>query len=288
MNEQLANNDRSKTNKRKSESLTPFCFYQAMNYPIPRNKEIFAYQQPSNWKYLKTTHFSREQKNSYLAEFLHIIQKRSRIFPQFPFISTIYLANSITFNALKPSSDIDLFIITQKKRIWLARAFISVIMRFLKIKRSQDKSAKKFCLSFFIDEKHQNLEPLLLDQKDIYLAYRIAHLVPIYSEKSQNTIYQENQRVKRFLPNRTPEQHIYLDIPKSKKRGVLKIIIEYLFFGKRWDLREQLISKLRSIRIAQKKAQNPDLNKDIIINDHMLKFHYDKRAEYRDTIFTKK
>lgn len=288
MNEPVVNNDHSKQQKRQSDKPTPFCFYEAMQYPVPTNKETFAYKHPFQGNKKKSDSFSRSQKNLYLDSFLTFIKKRSRLYPQFPFIKAIYLANSITFNALQPSSDIDLFIITQKKRIWLARIRMAVIMRIFNIKRSKSNSRKKFCLSFFIDENKQNIKPLLLNEKDIYLPYRTAHLVPLYREKGKTNIFEENKRIQEFLPNRRAKQHIYLDLTPITKKGVFKTIIEFCFKGKRGNIRENIIAKFRSKRIIKQKAKNPELNKDIIISNYMLKFHQDKRLEYSKRIFKQK
>ena len=90
------------------------------------------------------------------------------------------MANSMSFNALHANSDIDLFAITQERRVWLARFFMTFMMWIYSIKRSSKTTRKRFCLSFFVDRNNQNLETLLLYKRDIYLPYWIAHLVPIY------------------------------------------------------------------------------------------------------------
>jgi hypothetical protein len=86
----------------------------------------------------------------------------------------------MTFNALHANSDIDLFVVTQERRVWLARFFMTLMMWVYSIKRSSKTTRKRFCLSFFVDRNNQNLEPLLLHERDIYLPYWIAHLVPVY------------------------------------------------------------------------------------------------------------
>ena len=86
----------------------------------------------------------------------------------------------MSFNGLHADSDIDLFVVTQERRVWLARFFMTLMMWVYSIKRSGKITRKRFCLSFFVDRNNQNLESLLLHKRDIYLPYWIAHLVPVY------------------------------------------------------------------------------------------------------------
>ena len=206
------NNSRNWSNK----TTAPFSFYEAMNYPIPDNE----------------TAFSRTQKNPHLESFLQIIRQRQRIFRYIPFVETVFLANSLSFNACKENSDIDLFIITKSNHLRTARLITSLVMA---IKRNSKISAKKFCLSFFISSDLNSLQSLLLNEQDIYLPYRIAHLVPLYdqNEKSdfssnEQNFYQQNLRVKDYLPNRTPKQHIFLNLPIEQGSSRLKKAIEKL------------------------------------------------------------
>lgn len=287
---------------------TPFCFYETLGYPIPTNQTPFSYD-PTHLNASKENQHknqnsdallsplahsntysssSRSTKNPYLEDFLHFIQKYEPLYRQLPFIHAIYLANSITFNALKSSSDIDLFIITEPKRLRLARLRISGIMLLFHIKRTKSKSCKKFCLSFFIDTNSQNLEPLLLSDHDLYLPYRISHLVPLYLQNGQANIYSDNLRIQRFLPNRTPQQHIFLKLPIVKGRGAIKAIVEILHRGWRGNFCEWLVQKFRFPLINYKTKKNPDLHKGIITTKSILKFHHDKRQHYSNLIFGKK
>ena len=86
----------------------------------------------------------------------------------------------MSFNGLHADSDIDLFVVAQERRVWLARFFMTLMMWVCSIKRSRKTTRKRFCLSFFVDRNNQNLESLLLHKRDIYLSYWITHLVPVY------------------------------------------------------------------------------------------------------------
>ncbi len=140
----------------------------------------------------------------------------------------IFLANSLTFNALKADSDLDLFVITTKGRIRTARLFMTAMMLLFGVKRTSNMGRKKFCLSFFIDEKHIELEKLLLHEQDVYLPYWIAHLVPWYQEQRTEIMFQKNSWVSRFLPYFQSQQMITLGLPIETGKGLWKSFWEFL------------------------------------------------------------
>ncbi|MDR2416093.1 MAG: hypothetical protein LBD75_05860 [Candidatus Peribacteria bacterium] len=146
--------------------------------------------------------------NDYLAE----IEKYATLYKSLPFVEEIYLCNSITFNALHENSDIDLFIITRPERIRTAKFWAMLFCTFAGIKRSLKKKGKRICLSFFITADHQNLYALSLPHLDIYLSYRIQHLVLLYQSNptKQPEIFKKNKRVQGVLPNYPSKQCIFL------------------------------------------------------------------------------
>ena len=237
---QNLNNSRNWSNK----TTAPFSFYEAMNYPIPDSETAFSRTQKNPLSFYEAmnypipdseTAFSRTQKNPHLESFLQIIRQRQRIFRYIPFVETVFLANSLSFNACKENSDIDLFIITKSNHLRTARLITSLVMAIIGIKRNAKTSAKKFCLSFFISSDLKSLQSLLLNEQDIYLPYRIAHLVPLYDQNkksdfssNEQKFYQQNLRVKDYLPNRTPKQHIFLNLPIEQGSSRLKKAIEKL------------------------------------------------------------
>ncbi|MDR2190942.1 MAG: hypothetical protein LBP53_07410 [Candidatus Peribacteria bacterium] len=146
--------------------------------------------------------------NDYLSE----IEKYATLYKSLPFVEEIYLCNSITFNALHEHSDIDLFIITRPGRIRTAKFRAMVMFTFAGIKRSLKKKEKKVCLSFFITADYQNLYALSLPHLDIYLSYRIQHLVLLYHVETTKPpeIFKKNKRVQGILPNYPGKQCIFL------------------------------------------------------------------------------
>ena len=277
----------------KTLSVQPYLrFYEIMNYPVPKDTEqFFQYSETEHTnaiKQLKNTtkdkqenSFSRDKKCEYMDEYLQEIKRLETTFQSIPFVEQIFLCNSISFNALDKDSDIDLFITAEPGRIRTVK-FRSMVLFTLKwAKRFWKNSRKKICLSFFITSNSQNLYPISLPSLDIYLAYRIAHLVLIYQpdEKINNSFFQSNKWVKWILPNYQEKQKISLWIKPFSWNTKFKDIMEILWDWFLWNIFESLVKHLQKAIIRLKRIRNPVWNKDVIISDTMLKFHQDIREK---------
>ena len=277
----------------KTLSIQPYLrFYEIMDYPVPKNLELFFQfsdtENTNENKMLKNTYkdnpwnwFSRDQKSKYMDEYLKEIKRLKTTFQSIPFVEQIFLCNSISFNALDENSDIDLFIIAEPERIRTVK-FRSMLLFALKwAKRFWKKIRKKICLSFFITSDSQNLYSISLSSLDIYLAYRIAHLVLIYQpdEKENNSFFESNKWVKWILPNYQEKQTISLWIEPFKWNTKFKNIVETMWNWLLWNIFERIIKHIQKSIIRLKRIRNPIWNKDVIISDTMLKFHQDIREK---------
>ena len=258
-------------------------FYKVMNYPIPTQSQYFLFEKsldPRPTTPTPSNSFSRHKQNPFMHEYIQYINKFWRLFRAIPFIKSIYLCNSISFNALKEDSDIDLFIITKKRALRRARFFSVLFFVLLWLKRSLKRKTKKFCLSFYVTEESDNLYNITLPKTDIYFSYRLAHLIPLYREREYN-IYQANKRLVSVLPN-FPQEHI-INIGSKEFKGNTRIknILEFWFWGLRGKLFEMIIRLIRLPIMLYKTKKHQEDWWGIIINNRILKFHLDIRRKVR-------
>lgn len=277
----------------KTLSVQPYLrFYEIMGYPVPKDAELFFQYSDTEHtnanKMLKNIDkdeaedwFSRDKKSEYMNEYIEEIKRLQSTFQSIPFVEQIFLCNSISFNALDKNSDIDLFIIAEPWRIRTVK-FRSMILFTLKwAKRFWRRTRKKICLSFFISSDAQNLYPISLHSLDIYLAYRIAHLVLIYQpdEETNNSFFANNKWVKWILPNYQEKQIISLWIKPFSWNTKFKNVMESLWDWFLWNIFEWIVKHSQKAVIRLKRIRNPFWNKDVIISDTMLKFHQDIREK---------
>jgi hypothetical protein len=255
---------------------SPLAFYTLMQYPEPIAKVYFYYK-----KKVTAIHTIDQKIQTPTIETqkkIDKIKKYKRLRKHIPYIHHIYICDSISFNASNTWSDIDLFFITKSGCIRRARLWTVLIFWILGIKRTLEKKSWFFDLVFYIDEQHSNIEYIALKNEDIYLSYRLAHLIPIYQYKPYN-IYTHNKRIQKTLPN-FPMKHIpQLEITIEKESSRYKRIIEKICWNKPDNLLESAIKHIRKPIVIRKKKIHKSEWRWIVITDIMLKFHKDKRKD---------
>jgi len=233
-------------------------------YVLPGRKEIIGIRM-SRYNYTDRK-FKRAVR---LARFFKII----------PWIEMIAVGNLIGAHNLKDESDIDLFIIAEKNRLWLTRFFCVLIVKFLGLRPKPDQGRDKICLSFFVSRESLSLKELRLDQADIYFIYWLANLTPIYDKGGAYDEFTEtNNWLREYLPNwQAGELNHKRDAGESFSRFYHDLVD--MFFGGLENKMKKL--ELRLMPFKLKMAMNRD--KRVVVNDNVLKLHLnDRRAEYQN------
>lgn len=222
------------------------------------------------------THISKERikRARYYARFLRLV----------PFIKSIAIANSLSFYSAKKSSDIDLFIITAKNRLWIARTLAVLGLKILGIQRRKNRPSdpNRFCLSFFTTAKSLNLRPIYQEPFDPYLSFWLAGLKPLCGLYTFKRFVAENLWYKKELPN----HHHQLEKHYTQKNfwGFLRFIAEKLInlFGA--NLIDKWLYKWQSRRVVEG-ADWDEVGVGVIAKRQMLKIHiHDKRQYFREKL----
>lgn len=263
-------------------------FYKIMNYNLPKNKQWFSFVELSldknifekkiekNIKQINDE-ISYEKITQETSTLINICEKYWTLYRSLPFVETIYICNSISFNSCSENSDIDLFIVCKKWRLWICRFFSWFLFVIFWLKRSLKDKKNKFCLSFYISEDKLNLFDISLKPFDIYLIYWIAHLVPIYEKENWNSekFFQKNRWIYNYLPNLRIWQNIYIWNKLFLWNSWFKNFVEkIMWFSFVWNLFEKLIKSFWLPILIYKTKRLWTKWRWIIIKDTMLKFHW--------------
>lgn len=186
-------------------------------------------------------------------------------------IKMIGICNSLSMNAGHKNSDIDLFVIAKKNRLWTARLLISLYFMIIGERKTKKKHAWKFCLSFFITEENINLKDIALDD-DIYLYFWILYCKPIIVNKE---IYEKFIEANQSWCNFDE----YGDIIEKNESFIMKKNEKSSKNSKFWDMIENIIKKilLRKTLASKEKLRDSSW---IVISDTMLKFHNNDMRKY--------
>lgn len=201
------------------------------------------------------------------------------------FVKMIAVCNNVGYNNASPESDIDFFIIAQKKHLWWTRLTVTLITTFLGIRRKGDKVVDRVCLSFYIGSDHLSLQDIALSEVDPYLIYWFATLAPIYDLNTYDELMANNSWLKQYLPNLYPTLlNNRRSIRDNQVVQFSKFIDTFILNSVVGQWLEKIAKKVQSKKINQYfgQAVNAD-STDVVISSSMLKLHKtDRRSLYKD------
>jgi predicted nucleotidyltransferase len=158
----------------------------------------------------------RNQGNNKAQELLKKAKTVGHLLIRFPYVRGIGISGSLSKNFADENSDIDLFIITEKNRLWIART----LMHFFKKLTFLVNKQHYYCMNYYIDEVQ-----LEIVEKNIYTAIEVATLIPLEGDGTFAAFYSANIWTKDYLPNKAMQ----ISSAKPIKNYALKSYIEFLF-----------------------------------------------------------
>ncbi len=230
-----------------------------------------------NYFYLKDSKFDLDLVKKNDDRFESLLKKSlkyQKLFSYLPFVDGVAICNYLPFGIVEENSDIDLFIVTQKDRIMIARTFTTLLFHLLGIRRHGNLVKDRFCLSFYINRDFSNLSDLILED-DIYFAYWILALYPIYGDFAYwNFFRSENKTwLNKYFDGRREKIYQYFDT-----QTIIKKFLQWLLVGRFGDFLENYLLKNAQKRFKLRK--DLDVNSSIIINDKRLKYHNNDKRLY--------
>lgn len=186
-----------------------------------------------------------------------------------PGLRMVAVVNSLSMYATHQGSDIDLFIITAKNRMWLVRVLITLTFSLLWVWRKWADIAGNFCLSFFIEESAMDISKIAIED-DIYLYFWMYYMRPIY------TVGDTYERFIQANPGYTFLHTVSPSVPSSSENS-----------GFFWTSVDQLFRYLLE-SFTQKNYEKKWRPAWVIISDDMLKFHdADRRLYIRESLLSR-
>lgn len=198
---------------------------------------------------------------------------------QVPYFRAAALCNMFALNNQKQTSDIDVFIITSKKRIWSTRAIITFLTWLRGEWRHGKKIANRFCLSFYITEDNLNLSFMRREPYDIYLIYWIATLAFVKDDGEQERFFEANAWVKDYLPNFEPRKEIHYHESHAPFYTKVAKFEERIWNSSLGNFREKIIRNLQLKKMGARKELETVKTRDVKIHDTILKFHENDRRD---------
>ncbi len=287
----------------KQAVLSTLAYFELFEVPLTRSElsEHLFFAEPDEEKisiYLKESPLIRLTEGYYSLsndpdahqKFFEKVQRARKLWKKVrryqwlfsicPFVKLVCVCNSLPIYAVDEGSDIDLLVVTEKNRLFLARLCLTVLTSLFGVRRHGNKTEGRFCLSFYLSEEATDFKKLAQEPYDIYLAYWLKTLEPIAGSYAEyEKILEENRPwLDEYFKTVTPHRRFFRKASPFQLK--LKSFLEKLL-GK-----DTLEAKARDkqMRRAKDKFYSLKDRSGTVINEHMLKFHdQDRRAEIRQS-----
>lgn len=204
----------------------------------------------------------RYNGNQKAAELIKVAHKIGDWLIRFPYVRGIAISGSLSKNYADENSDIDLFIITAKNRLWIARTLMHAFKKLTFLVNKQDY----FCMNYYIDEGE-----LEIKEKTIYTAIEVVTLIPLQGDTVIEQFYAANSWTRAYLPNKI----MRISSAKPLKPSIFKTIFEKLFNNFLGDAIDTFLMNLTSGRWSKKTEQKKLNSKGAIMSMDTGK-HYAK------------
>lgn len=228
----------------------------------------------------------RAERTWYVEHRLKIARRAANIFKWLPYVKAMFVCNQIEAGVSK-GSDIDVFIVVEPKRLWLTRLLITLVASGCGLRRSGEHVANHICLSFYATDDVLDFSPIRIEEPDVYMAYWIDQLIPVYDPQGLHAkMQQENIWQRELLPHRQEQKR-----PVSRWRADDGKIGRRIrsFFEKAWtgaygDLLENQAKNVQRQKMKlNRESKQGSGGTDVIISDQMLKFHEnDRRGMFQE------
>lgn len=167
-----------------------------------------------------------------LEEYWSWTAKHLRVLSWIPFVKLAMVMNGVAHGVVNPDSDIDLFVVTKRNRLWVARGLMLLTLRILGLRSIPGNKAKRFSPEFFVDEDHQSIDPNW--SGSLYLtSFWLADFIAVIYPQNFRRFWLANKWLAEYMPIAYKSPRIY-DGAIVKKSGIANIL-EKLLGGKLGD-----------------------------------------------------
>ena len=189
----------------------------------------------------------RGDANKKAAELKRVAEKISDALMRIPFVRAIGMSAPRP-SLLNQDCTIDLFIITTKNRLWIARF---IMLAFKKLKQLISKQ-DCYSLNYFIDEG-----ALTVKDQTIYTAIDVATLIPLQGDIVAEQYHMANSWICNYLPH----QIMRISSAKAAKPYIAKLLFERLFDNALGNAIDNALMGITTGRWEkQARAQNRNFN----------------------------
>lgn len=132
---------------------------------------------------------------------LQYVKKAASLLRMIPTVYFVGVSGSLAMHNASKDDDIDLFIITAPKALWITRLLCTILLEIVGMRRRplQANQADKLCLNMFMSSDNLCLP---VKEHDLYAAHEVVQVVPLVNKyQTHESFLYANRWVKKFLPH---------------------------------------------------------------------------------------
>lgn len=194
---------------------------------------------------------TRARRETLSRELLDRDRRILSLLSKMPFVRMVALSGSLAHLNAEGSADLDLFVITARRRVWLVTVTMLLLSKVMGIRRH-------ICMNYAVSEA-----ALQIEQQDLFSANQIIHLRPIFGSDVFARFVTANPFVRTFYPN--------FELPESQAPSP-KSTIERIFSLGPAQLGERACRSLYRWHLRRKEATWTSRD-DVRLEDECLKLH---------------
>jgi predicted nucleotidyltransferase len=209
----------------------------------------------------------RLEGNKRASGLIKIAEKVGKLLIKFPYVRGIAISGSLSKNFADADSDIDLFIITEKNKLWIARTIMFCFRRLTLLFNKQHF----FCMNYYID-----MQKLEIPEKNIYTAIEVGTLIPLQGDIVFEKFFAANTWTREYLPNK----NVRISSAMPVKQTFFKMLFEGLLNFLPINFLDDMLMNITKKRWL-KKTMLKELNSHGIVLSMLTDKHF-ARSDPRD------
>jgi hypothetical protein len=178
-----------------AEETKKYAIAPVQSIELPRNQKYFYL--PGREKIVQL----RKLRQKWSLEKIKIAQQTAGWLRIIPWVKMVGITGALAMNNSPSNDDIDLLIVTAKKRLWLTRLLAVLLIELIgQRRRPGDHEFKnKICLNIFLSEE---ILALPVKERNLYTAHEVVQVKKIWERDGVHRRFlQANEWVGGFLPN---------------------------------------------------------------------------------------
>lgn len=217
----------------------------------------------------------RRERYNFANHKIKLAHEAIKLFKWLPSVKLVAVSNLIGHHNLRNESDIDIFIVSSPRRLWLTRLFCTGLMKITHRRPTKCCKRNKMCLSFYAAADGLAMESLRFKPEDPYFDHWFLGLYPIYdADKYLAYLRFKNPWLKNSFPNSLLLRENFPDNYFSN--NWLDRALYYLA-----NFLNYMAKKIQLFIMPSQLKMLANKDTGVVLNDQILRFYLqDKRPDF--------